>query len=170
MWHMPHLILPNRLRSQLTGNTTIQILPPKSAKSKTKKHNSMEQKKNFKKRWLTVRLSDDEYNKVQQYCKDSTCPGLSDYVRRLVLNRPINIKYRNKSIDDFLADMMLLKKELNAIGVNYNQSVHVLHTLETIPEFRQWITRNEEDKAILFRKIELILARINQLYSIWSQS
>jgi hypothetical protein len=73
-------------------------------------------------------------------------------------------------VDDFLKEMLHLKKELNAIGNNFNQAVHKLHTLDRIPEFQQWILRTEQDKAILFTKIDTILSRLHELYLIWSQS
>jgi hypothetical protein len=126
--------------------------------------------KDIRNYWLTVRLSEQEHSHLQQYFRESTCRQLSDYVRKIVLNRPVNIKYRNVSVDDFLKEMLHLKKELNAIGNNFNQAVHKLHTLDRIPEFQQWILRTEQDKAILFTKIDTILSRLHELYLIWSQS
>ena len=49
------------------------------------------------------------------------------------------------AVDDFLADMLALKKELNAVGNNFNQSVHKLHMLDHLPEFRAWAMKNEQD-------------------------
>ena len=49
------------------------------------------------------------------------------------------MKFRNQSADDFLKEMLVLKKELNGIGNNFNQAVHKLHLLDKIPEFRAWV-------------------------------
>ena len=43
---------------------------------------------------------------------------------KLCLQKPVTVKYRNQSADDFLQAMLELKKELSAIGNNYNQAVH----------------------------------------------
>ena len=44
-------------------------------------------------------------------------------------------------IEVFGTDITKLnKKELNAIGNNFNQAVHKLHLLDKIPEFRVWIS------------------------------
>jgi len=129
----------------------------------------MKEKKPTRKLWLTIRLSEDEQQLLNKLMRDSTCSMLSDYVRKVVLNKPINIKYRNASIDDFLTDMLALKKELNYIGHNFNQAVHVLHTLERIGDFQHWIITNEQDKARLFKHIETISFRIESLYTLWSQ-
>ncbi|HTS43267.1 MAG TPA: hypothetical protein VMH01_02650, partial [Puia sp.] len=73
------------------------------------------------------------------------------------------------SLDDFLSDMLALKKELNAIGNNFNQSVHKLHSLDKVSEIQTWAVKNEEDKRIFFEKIDMIFERMNQLYKLWSQ-
>ena len=66
-----------------------------------------------------------------------------------------------------MAEMIELRKELNAIGNNFNQAVHKLHILEKIPEFRTWILTNEIDKKILLNKIDEIKNRINQFAEKW---
>jgi hypothetical protein len=130
----------------------------------------MPQEKTIRDKWLTVRLNSQEYTQVQRLYKSTTCRQLSDYIRRIILSKPIHVKYRNASVDDFLTEMILLKKELNAVGNNFNQSVHKLHTLDHIPEIRHWAIKNEEEKAILFNKIDAIMKRVNDLHRLWFQS
>jgi hypothetical protein len=129
----------------------------------------MSDKQKIREKWLTVRLSDIEHAELQRHFTNSTCRGLSDYVRKLILSKPINVKYRNASVDDFLADMLALKKELNALGNNFNQSVHKLHTLDHVPEIHQWAMTNERSKEALFQKIDQILNRVNELHKLWFQ-
>lgn len=129
----------------------------------------MDQEKNIRDKWLTVRLNPEEYAELQRLFKNTTCRQLSEYVRRTILGRPINVKYRNASVDDFLTDMLAMKKELNAVGNNFNQSVHKLHTLDHVPEIRQWAIHNEQEKVALFEKIEAIMKRVNELYKLWCQ-
>ena len=129
----------------------------------------MEPGKNIRDKWLTVRLNPEEYDELQRLFKNTTCRQLSDYVRRIILSRPINVKYRNASVDDFLTDMLTMKKELNAVGNNFNQSVHKLHTLDHVIDIRQWAIRNEQEKAVLFDKIDTIMRRVNELYKLWCQ-
>ncbi len=79
----------------------------------------------------------------------------------------MTILTRNQSLDDFMAEMIELRKELNAIGNNFNQAVHKLHILEKIPEFRTWILTNEIEKKILLNKVDEIKNRINQFAEKW---
>jgi MobC-like protein len=118
--------------------------------------------------WVNTRFSPTEYETLQKHFKTTTHKDLAGYTRQVLLNKPVNVIYRNQSIDDFLTDMSVLRKELNAIGNNFNQTVHRLHTLHQLPELQQWLLLNEQDKTQLFRQIESIYQRINQLYQLWS--
>jgi hypothetical protein len=64
----------------------------------------------------------DEYIKLETIWKKTTIEKLSEYLRRLIFNKPVTGFVRNRSLDKFMAEMTLLRKELNAIGVNFNQA------------------------------------------------
>jgi hypothetical protein len=65
--------------------------------------------------------------------------------------------------------MVLLKKELNAVGNNFNQAVHRLHTIDHWQEVRAWAELNERSKKIFFEKVEEIKEKMSQIYALWSQ-
>jgi len=120
-------------------------------------------------KWLTIRMSEEEYRHLKALCDQTTLSTLSEYGRKVLFGKPVVKRYRNQSVDDFLSDMLELRKELNHIGNNFNQAVHRLHTLHIAPEIQHWILLNEQDKTQLFRQIELISQKINQAYQLWSQ-
>ena len=66
--------------------------------------------------------------------------------------------------------MILLRNELHAIGNNYNQAVKKLHTLQQIPEFKNWIITNELQQKILLNKVEEIKKQIQLIAEKWLQS
>ncbi|MGI8584358.1 MAG: plasmid mobilization protein [Chitinophagaceae bacterium] len=94
----------------------------------------MKEVKKIRSGWLTIRLNEDEENKLNKFYSQTSCNSLSEYTRDVLLKKPVTIFYRNKSADDFLDETIQLKKELNAIGNNFNQLVHKLHTLDKIQE------------------------------------
>ncbi|MFN8272001.1 MAG: hypothetical protein U0U33_17165 [Chitinophagaceae bacterium] len=65
--------------------------------------------------------------------------------------------------------MLGVKKELNAIGNNFNQAVHKLHLLDKIPEFRVWINHYESVQQSLVNKVEEIKLKVSKLYEEWLQ-
>ncbi len=127
-----------------------------------------ETKQNYSK-WLHIRLKETEYDKIKQKFSKSTCRKLSQYTRRVLLEKPITVNQRNQSLDDFMAEMIRLRNELNAIGNNLNQSVKKLYTLSQIHEFRNWIISNENSTKILFEKMDEIKNKINQISDKWLQ-
>jgi len=129
----------------------------------------MKETKQVRKGWLTVRLNEDEEKRLNKFFSRTTSGSLSEYARDVLLREPVNVIYRNQSADEFLAEMILLKKELNAIGNNFNQSVHKLHTLDHFPEIKAWAILNEASKKIFIKKVDEIKEKMNQIYQQWSQ-
>ena len=127
------------------------------------------QENEVRKIMLKVRMNEDELKQVKRQQEKSTERNLSSYVREVAMQKPVLINYRNQSADDFLKDMLGLKKELNAIGNNFNQAVHKLHILEKIPEFRVWVNQYDGLHQSLVNKVDEIKLRMNQLYEEWLQ-
>jgi hypothetical protein len=120
-------------------------------------------------KWLHIRLKEEDYNKIRIKFSKSTCRKLSEYARRVLLDKVVTVNQRNQSVDDFMAEMIRLRNELNAIGNNLNQSVKKLYTLREIHEFRNWIISNENRAKILFEKVDEIKNKINQISDKWLQ-
>ncbi len=119
--------------------------------------------------FVKIRMNEQELKDVKKNQLKTTEQSLSNYVRKVSTQKPVVVKYWNQSADDFLEDMLLLKKELSAVGNNFNQAVHKLHLLDKIPEFRTWILQNDALQKSLVAKVEEIKLRMNQLYEQWLQ-
>lgn len=128
-----------------------------------------EQKKNRTK-WIHLRLTDAEFELIHNRFKKTTCPKLSDFARKNLLQEPVVLKYRNESLDDLIEQITVLKNQLNQIGNNFNQAVKKLHTLNQIPEFKQWILSFELEKKILFNSINEIKKQMQLFFEKWLQS
>ncbi|MGN6267026.1 MAG: plasmid mobilization protein [Ginsengibacter sp.] len=112
----------------------------------------MSEPKNLRNKWLHLRLSEAEYKRIKNGFSKSTKRKISEYVRSILLGKPITIYTRSKSLDDFISEMILLRNELNSIGNNFNQSVKKLHTLDEISEIKIWAILNEKSKEIFIKK------------------
>lgn len=130
----------------------------------------MKEEKKNRTRWLHLRLSEKEYEVLQQYFKDSFCPKMSDFARKNLLRKPIVLKCRNASLDELMAELIKLRTELNSIGNNLNQAVKKLHTLSQISEFKVWILSFETDKKMLFTSINAIKNTVLNVAEKWLQS
>lgn len=116
---------------------------------------------------MTVRFTPKEFEKLEAKFQTTTSNQISQYVRNVLLEKPIVIKYRNESLDNFMEELIQVKQELNAIGNNFNQAVKKLHLLKQIPEFRQWIATNEEAQKQLIEYTNHIQQRITQMTDKW---
>ena len=118
-------------------------------------------------RKLTVRLTEAEFNKVEISFKTTTKRKLSEYVRCALLEKPVTVFTRDKSLDDIASALALLKSELSAIGNNFNQAVKKLHTIHKIPEIKNWAEWNEKHRISFMQKTEEINQKISQLFTQW---
>ncbi|WP_306565183.1 plasmid mobilization protein [Flavobacterium lindanitolerans] len=121
-------------------------------------------------RIIGLRLTPEEFDKIKRKWKASTCQKLSDYIRRLLFEKPIITTYRNKTEDDAIAELSRLRTELNRIGNNYNQVVKRLHTLQNLDEFKRWFISYEVEKRTLSNKVEEIKKHMQKLVEKWLQS
>ncbi|WP_319005339.1 plasmid mobilization protein [Flavobacterium shii] len=127
----------------------------------------MERENSNRTRIVGLRFTPEEYLKIERKWKASSSRKLSDYIRNHLFNKPITTNYRNKSLDEFMLEIIRLRGELSALGNNFNQVVKKLHTLDKIPEFKVWIISSEQDKKKLLDKVEEIKEYIQKFSARW---
>jgi len=127
----------------------------------------MKRKNSNRTRIIGLRLTFDEYRKIEKKWKASTCSKLSEYVRRSLFEKPIVMTYRNSSQDDLMTELTKLRNELNAVGNNFNQAVKKLHTLQQIAEFKSWLIAYEVEKKILQNKLDEVRNNIKKMRERW---
>lgn len=118
--------------------------------------------------WISFRVKPAEYQKIQGLFSKTTHRKLSEYARNVLLQKPVTIKVRNESADQYLDEMIRLKKELNAIGNNYNQAIKKLHTLNHISEVKWWLNSHESLHQNFMQLTERIFQKLNEIHRQWS--
>lgn len=130
----------------------------------------MKKTPNAKTKWLHLRLSEAEYAQLQKQFSKTTERKISCYARKILLGKPLIAGYRDLTTEALIAEFTLLIKDLNGIANNYNQAVHVLHTLKRSSEFLKWFIRYESDRTRLLDNVKSIRDYINAKSEIWLQS
>lgn len=123
----------------------------------------MEDRQENRTRRITLRLTVAEYESIEKKWRNTIMLKLSDYLRSLIFRKPIVTTCRNRSVDDLLVELGMLRTELNRIGVNFNQSVKKLHTLHETPQFMRWLTTHEVEKRTLANKLEEINSHMQKI-------
>ncbi len=129
----------------------------------------MKEQNSNRTRIVGLRLTPDEYAKIEKKWKASTCRKLSDYVRRNLFEKPIVTTCRSSSQDDLMTELTRLRSELNAVGNNFNQAVRKLHTLSQVSEFRSWLIAYEVEKEILSNKVDEVRNNVKKILETWLQ-
>ena len=127
----------------------------------------MTEKEDKRTRWLHLRLTPAEYDRLDREYRQTTCRKLSQFARRKLLGNSITIRYRNQSLDEFMHEMIGLRNELNRLGSNFNQAVKKLHSLHQIPEFHGWLLSWDTERDMLLRQVEAIKHKLNSIADQW---
>lgn len=115
------------------------------------------------KQWISIRIKPHEYATIYKYFTETTCTKLSKYIRLVLLKKPVTILYKDESSHAILTALNSISRELSAIGNNFNQTVHKLHTLQEVPDIKMWAIITESSRQILLKKIEEIRIALNQI-------
>lgn len=120
-------------------------------------------------KWLTLRLKPEEYKAINKQFKKTMFRKMSEYTRSVLLEKPVTVKYRDQSMDDILEELILLRRELNAIGNNLNQAVRNINTAHGQADSRLWLNLLGVINSKLEPSIVQIKERMNKYAEIWSQ-
>lgn len=129
----------------------------------------MDSEKNKLTRKVTVRFKPSEYSKVFTAFASTTKKKLSEYIRFVLLEKPVTVYTRDQSADDLMTELVQLRNELSAIGSNFNQLVKRLHTASHFQEIKELALRAEIDSQKFIEKTAEINVKISNVSSQWLQ-
>lgn len=81
-------------------------------------------------RIFSVRVSDRYYKRLEEIKKNSNCQYIGEVVRRILYREEIVWYHKDASMDSTVAELTLIRKELNAIGININQITRHFHSAD----------------------------------------
>ena len=76
------------------------------------------------KRFLSVRLSADELQEVYNHQHESTCRSLTEYVKKVLIGKPVTMKVRDESKEDTLEQLIAIKNRLDTLADKAEQSLN----------------------------------------------
>ncbi len=129
----------------------------------------METKPFNRNRRINFRLTEAEHRRLTEAWQKSSDRKLSDYGRKLLLGKPVTVFIRDRSLDLFIAEMARLRKELLALGNNFNQVVRRINGLRELPRFEVWLRDSRQQQALILQLTRDIQQHIIQNTSLWSR-
>lgn len=123
----------------------------------------MDASQNQKEHRLNIRLTEQQWDKIQRHASNTTCRNVSEYCRKVLLNKPVKVFYRNQSFDDFEEELVRLLPILNAYADNFSLLVNASQPatqLSVIIDLHKAFMKTAEDIKELLIKIADICGRI----------
>jgi hypothetical protein len=118
-------------------------------------------------RKVTVRFTPKEYTKLYTAFQQTTKRKLSEYFRAVLLEKPVVVYTRSRSLDAFINEMIRLRQELAAVGNNFNQAVKKLHVLSYSEEVKSWAVATQILQQNLVTNVNAINQKIAQISDVW---
>jgi hypothetical protein len=83
---------------------------------------------------LNIRLDPKEWDKVHKLTSNSTCRSVSEYARKVLLEKPVRVFYRNQSFDEFEETMVRVLAQLETFGETFTLLAKKALAIEKTPE------------------------------------
>jgi len=129
----------------------------------------MEEDNQNRSKWLKIRLRPSEEESLNKRYKKTTFQNLSEYGRAMILGEPVTVFHRDKSMDEILEELAILRRELNFVGNNLNQAVKNINSAHGFPDTRLWMNLLTIINGKLEPSITQIKERMNKYADLWSQ-
>ena len=116
-----------------------------------------------------VRMTNEEFSKLENAFKNSTCRKRTTYYGYLLLEHPVTIFTRNKSVDELMVILRQLKTELQQTQDIYNISLPGIPARPEVYQLKTPIapTAKQHDQIqLLLENIYHLMQKIN---AIWLQ-
>jgi hypothetical protein len=114
-------------------------------------------------------LTPDEFNWFHAQFSRTTCRKMSEYFRKILLNKSVTVLHRNQSLDECMEELIGLRQDLQGIVQNFNQVVQKLHSLQTGSQLEGWILLQESRQKQVLEKVETIQQKIDKISDLWLQ-
>lgn len=118
---------------------------------------------------LQVWVSQDQWDKLHQQFKSTTYHGFGEYIRDLLNRKPVTIRYRNQSLDEFLPVALALKNELQSISRNFSRAIQQLNSVPNQAEWKDAIDFLAAEEFSVREKVNEIKNLLGKIYDLWLQ-
>lgn len=129
----------------------------------------MKEQKNNRSQWLHIRLSTEEKQQLEKAVQQTTCRNISDYARKVLQKKPVVVRVRDESKEELLNEVTALRKELNAIGSNFNQLIRKIQLLVRKDQLEAWFIAYQAERDTFLDRMKNIESELKKLALKWWQ-
>ena len=118
---------------------------------------------------LIVRVSESQFNKLEKLRLESNCQTVAEIVRRILSNRKVNCFYTDITMNAPMEELVSIRKELKAIGININQITRSFNTYKAGIQRAYYVLKVADLYKKVDSKIDTLLILVSKLTEKWLQ-
>lgn len=119
---------------------------------------------------LRTRVDKRSFDRLEKLLVSSTCQSMGELIRKLINREKINCVYTDTTMNAPMEELVSIRKELKAIGVNINQITRSFNQEKTREAARQYYVMQVAD---LYKKVDIkvdrLLLMVGELTEKWLQ-
>ena len=118
---------------------------------------------------VRTRVTESVYNRLNAFVGNGDCHSIGEVARRVLSREKILYILRDGSMDAAMEELIAIRKELHAIGVNINQLTRHFHSASSPDQRLFHALKVAEQYNNVGDQVELLLNRISALTKQWLQ-
>jgi hypothetical protein len=118
---------------------------------------------------IRTRVNDRAYKRLTGLLNSSNCQTVGQLVRKILSRERITVYHKDKSLEGPIQELIQIRNELRAIGVNINQITHHFHTAETTNQRMFDALKVAESYREVGDKVNVLVEMVAKLGEKWLQ-
>lgn len=118
---------------------------------------------------IRTRVDDKVYKRLEDLLSSSNCQSIGQLVRKILSHQRITVYRKDISFEAPVQELIQIRNELRAIGVNINQITHYFHTAETSNQKMFYALKVAESYREVGDKVNVLVEMVARLGEKWLQ-
>jgi len=118
---------------------------------------------------IRTRINDKAYKRLSEILQSSNCQTIGQLARKILSHERITVYHKDKSLEAPVQELIQIRNELRAIGVNINQITHYFHTADTNKRKMFYALKVGQSYREVGEKVNVLVEMVARLGEKWLQ-
>ena len=118
---------------------------------------------------IILRVKESVFRNLEKLQRESNCQSVGEVARKILSREKILCFYKDITMNAPMEELVSIRKELKAIGVNINQQTKYFHTSDSDAQRAFYVLKTAEQYKRIDAKVDRLLVLISQLTEKWLQ-
>ncbi|EOR96306.1 hypothetical protein ADIARSV_0541 [Arcticibacter svalbardensis MN12-7] len=118
---------------------------------------------------VRTRVREEVFKRLEKMSRESNCRSVGELVRKILSQENITVFHKDASMNGPMEQLILLHREIKAIGVNINQVTRQFHQSPEELQKLFYASKISRQYELADVKMNLLLSLISQLSKKWLQ-